>query len=335
MNKTKLLSAVLAFCLLALSVSSCSQKLDPSEIYTRSEPLVSSADDGAVVGEITIDTDIVPLAAGPASTILSPVASGKTVYSNTTVIIDASNAKEGYIMIKYTGTSKAKLVCLLTGPDKVEYKYVLNGNGDYDVFPLSGGDGKYSVTVLRNVKDNSYAKEFAATVETKLTNQFSPFLYSNQYVNYNAESKVVKKATELCKDIDADLDKIKAVYEYVVANFTYDYDKAETVKSGYLPEVDKILDAKKGICFDYAAVMCAMLRSQGVPSKLVVGYAGTVYHAWISAYTAETGWIEKVIYFDGTNWKLMDPTFASSGMTAKELAKYIGDGSSYSAMFLY
>jgi len=334
MNKTKLISAVLAFCILALSVVSCSQKeLDPSDVYTRSEPLVSETED--LIGEISIDTDIVPLAAGPASTTLSPVASGKKVFSNSTVTIDASNAKDGYIMIKYTGTSKSKLMCLINGPDKVEYKYVLNNAGDYDVFPLSGGDGKYSVTVLRNVKDNSYAKEFVATVEAKLINEFIPFLYSNQYVNYNSESKVVKKAAELCKDVETDLDKIKAVYEYVVTNFIYDYDKANSVKSGYIPEVDKILEAKKGICFDYAAVMCAMLRSQSVPSKLVIGYAGTVYHAWINAYTPETGWIEKVIYFDGTNWKLMDPTFASSGMTAKELAKYIGDGSSYSAMFLY
>ena len=34
--------------------------------------------------------------------------------------------------------------------------------------------------------------------------------------------------------------------------------------------------------------MTGMLRSQGIPSKLVVGYAGTAYHAWISVWTEET-----------------------------------------------
>ena len=87
---------------------------------------------------------------------------------------------------------------------------------------------------------------------------------------------------------------------------------------------------KSGICFDYAALMTAMLRTQGIPTKLVVGYAGSVYHAWISTYTEETGWVNNIIYFDGNNWKLMDPTFASSGHET-----YTADSSHYSAKFYY
>lgn len=58
---------------------------------------------------------------------------------------------------------------------------------------------------------------------------------------------------------------------------TYDKKKAQTVQSGYLPNVDQVLASKTGICFDYAALMTAMLRSQGIPTKLVVGYTGNVY----------------------------------------------------------
>ena len=57
----------------------------------------------------------------------------------------------------------------------------------------------------------------------------------------------------------------------MVNNITYDTELAETVKSGYLPVLDKVLESKKGICFDYAALMTGMLRSQSVPCKLVVG----------------------------------------------------------------
>ena len=31
-------------------------------------------------------------------------------------------------------------------------------------------------------------------------------------------------------------------YNYVISNFTYDYDKAATVQSGYLPDVEDLLD---------------------------------------------------------------------------------------------
>ena len=41
-----------------------------------------------------------------------------------------------------------------------------------------------------------------------------------------------------------------------------------------LPSVDETLKTKKGICFDYAALMTAMLRSQGIPTKLEIGYQG-------------------------------------------------------------
>ena len=102
-----------------------------------------------------------------------------------------------------------------------------------------------------------------------------------------------------------------------------------------MPDIDAVLAEKKGICFDYAALMAAMLRSQGVPTKLVTGYTGSSYHAWISTYSEETGWVEGVIFFDGTTWKLMDPTFASSGGSSEDIMEYIGDGKNYKEKYLY
>lgn len=152
------------------------------------------------------------------------------------------------------------------------------------------------------------------------------FLRSNQYVNFTADSQAVKKATELTKGKKNDLEKISAIYEFVVTNLTYDKEKAKTVQSGYLPDVDKVLAAKKGICFDYASLMTAMLRSQGIPTKLVVGYTGDVYHAWINTYIPEKGWVEGIIFFDGTTWKLMDPTFGLLCQSEQADHGYIGNG---------
>ena len=121
----------------------------------------------------------------------------------------------------------------------------------------------------------------------------------------------------------------------MVNNVTYDTQKASSVTSGYLPNVDETLATGKGICFDYAALMAAMLRSQGVPIKLVLGYTGDAYHAWLSVYSESEGWIEGKIYFDGNEWKLMDPTFASTGGNSDTVREYIGNGSNYSAKYLY
>ena len=79
-------------------------------------------------------------------------------------------------------------------------------------------------------------------------------------------------------------------------------------------------------------MMTAMLRSLRIPTRLDVGYAGDAYHAWLSTYTPETGWIENIIRFDGSSWTLMDPTFASQTDGKEDV---VGDGSSYLVKYVY
>lgn len=261
--------------------------------------------------------------------------SGITVYSNAKASVDASNLAEGYLIVKYTGGKDVRIKVRITkSGTQVNYDYDLNNAGRAETFPLTEGDGKYTVTVLENTRDTKYASALSCEVDLTLRNDFLPYLYPNQYVDYTAESQTVKTAATLCAGQD-DRGKVEKVFDYVVDNFTYDYDLAATVQSGYLPDVDKVLAAKKGICFDYAAVMTAMLRSQNVPCKLVVGYAGEIYHAWINVYIEGVGWVDKVIYFDGKTWTLMDPTFTSSGKRSDSIMKYVTDSTNYTQKYAY
>ena len=141
-------------------------------------------------------------------------------------------------------------------------------------------------------------------------------------------------AAELSDKASNDLDYVGLVYRYVTENIKYDEELAANVKSGYLPDIDNTMDSGKGICFDYASLMAAMLRSQGIPTKLVVGYSGDAYHAWISVYLKEAGWVDKVIQFDGKSWVLVDPTLAANN-SGPSVKKYIGDGSNYTEKYAY
>lgn len=74
-------------------------------------------------------------------------------------------------------------------------------------------------------------------------------------------------------------------------DITYDNEKAATVSGNYLPDIDETLSTKKGICFDYASLTAAMLRSIGIPAKLAIGYSASVRHAWIDVYIQSVaGW---------------------------------------------
>ena len=261
--------------------------------------------------------------------VLTGQADGTVTYGNEGVTIDASHISEGYIMVSYTGTNE-KVKLQITGPDEVVYTYDLHG--DYETFPLTAGNGSYTVGVFENIEGTSYSTLFTQTIDVKIDDEFGPYLYANQYVNFNGDSKVVEKAEELSKPCNDDLEVIEQVYNYMISNFTYDYDKAESVQSGYLPDVDEVFEAQTGICFDYAAIMAAMLRSQRIPTRLEVGYAGDIYHAWISTYIEEQGWVNGIIQFDGKNWELMDPTFAS---TSSKPEDFITNTDEYITKFVY
>ena len=239
------------------------------------------------------------------------------IFSNSYSEIDASNSAKGFIKIKYNNKTEKKLkVIIECGSDK--YTYDLNGKGEYDSYPLQMGNGKYKVSVFENITGNKYSTKQTATINVKLTDENSPFLVPNIYVKFSETTAAVKKANELTDGVTDELEKLDIIYNYIISNIIYDTEKAKTVKSGYLPDVDDTLSTNKGICFDYASIMAVMLRAEGIPAKLVTGYSSNLsaYHAWNEVYTKETGWIMlNEMYLDGDEWKLMDSTIAS---TAKQ-----------------
>ncbi len=326
----KKVSAVITLLILTMLASGCANKPSasadfPDEIYTSE----------MTIEEALTDT-MVPLASAPGgTTFLKSEASGTVVYTGSkAVTVDASNTADGYVMVKCE-KSTSKLKVIITGPSLVKYTYNLNNHGNFETFGLPDGNGSYSIGVYENIAGTKYSVLLNKKFDVKLKDEFAPFLYPNQYVNFNEKSKAVEKAKELTKNDSTELEKVESIYDFVIKNISYDYEKAKTVQSGYLPDVDTVLDTKKGICFDYASLMTSMLRSLNVPTKLVVGYTGNTYHAWISTYSPETGWVEGVIFFDGTTWKLMDPTFASTGNSSEDIMKYIGNGKNYTEKYIY
>jgi len=272
------------------------------------------------------------LPAPPVSIVLRPEPSGTARISCEDAVIDYSHAEDGYVMVCYTGQTESRLK-VQTTDSKTTYTYNLIPE-QWAVLPLSEGDGIYRVSIYRNVGGTRYATVLSGEISVELRDEFAPFLRPNQYVNYLEAPAAVEKGALLCAGLEDTLKKVEAVYDFVVGTLRYDYDKASSVKSGYLPVLDEILAAEKGICFDYAALMTAMLRSQQIPCKLVVGYAGSTYHAWISVWTEENGWVDGAIFFDGQAWRRMDPTFASTQPQNQEIQEFIENGN-YKEKYLY
>ena len=218
------------------------------------------------------------------------------------LLVDSHGSGEGFIFaaINEPVTSKLKLRILQYGNYGATYS--LNNTGAFELFPLTKGPGFYSVVLYSNTHANAYEEIGAVGFNVLMDNPDAAFYLPNQYVNYTKDSQVVSLATNL-HDGKSDRQYFEEVKAYIRNHFAYDFIKAVTRSAGMLPEIDASLNKCMGICQDLSAIVVAMLRSQGIKSKLVIGSADNHYHAWT------------VSEIDGEEI-LYDPTVDIYGMSA-------------------
>ncbi len=217
-----------------------------------------------------------------------PEASGTDVKKNGDLTVDCSHMDEGYIMVKGKSSQKRLKLRIRSKSDATKEEsslnYDINNDGAYEVFPLQFGSGKYQVALYKNASGKKYSEEGKVNLTVKIPDPTTCFLYPNQYVNYNENTACVVTAGELCKGLTDQAQIYKTICDYVKSNFVYDYVKSVSVKAGLLPDIDGCWEKRMGICQDLSAVTIAMLRSQGVPARLMIGTLGTsTYHAWVTA----------------------------------------------------
>ena len=84
----------------------------------------------------------------------------------------------------------------------------------------------------------------------------------------------------ITKDME-DVDKVKAVHDYIVLNTAYDYDN---LKKGTIPSesftIEGVLYKGIAVCQGYAFAFQMFMDLLGIDSKIVVGTADGVSHAW-------------------------------------------------------
>ena len=246
------------------------------------------------------------------------------------VKLDVSSLDQGYVAVSAVSDMRLKFQVI---KDETTYNYDLPSDGTPGIFPLQGGNGSYRFRVMEIVVDKKYSELSSFTCDVRMQDEFQPFLRPSTYINYTRDSACVRKAAELAAGCSDELGLVSAVYNFVCSQVTYDREKAATVKSGYLPVPDETMNSGKGICFDYAALAAAMLRSQGIPTKMIFGYVAPqgLYHAWNMFYTPQSGWVTVSFEVRGENWTRMDLTFSANGADAT----FIGDGSNYSDVYYY
>lgn len=236
------------------------------------------------------------------------------------VSFDSSTLGKGYIGISAKNDSRLKAQISI---DDKQYTYNIPNNGSVCYLPFQFGSGEYRLRLLQNTVDTKYLLLFEQSLNVQLEDEFQPFLRSNVFCNYSSDSLVVKKAEEFAAQSSGEDDYVRRVYNFITNEVKYDYEFARSVGVGYVPNPNITVQSKKGICFDISSLAAAMLRSQGIPAKIITGYVGAgadpLYHAWNAIYLKEQGWVTVKIKASPNSWARIDLTFLVTGESDESL----------------
>jgi len=244
-----------------------------------------------------------------------------TVYAN--AAIDTSRVADGLVKYEYDGDLEVTSIHAsleLIGGTRITPRFRVSPA----VLPMNLGQGTYEFKVLQKMPDGKGMAivEASSVLNTEIDEKLI-YTSSTMEINFDASKFAIPSYKKLTDGLEEN-DAINKVYEDVVNNYTYDYDKMKAVVSktivDYRPVIDEIYEIKKGICYDYSAVLGGALRSQGVPVKLCKGYVvdTEVYHAW------------NEILVDG-KWIVVDSTADAAYAEAGAPYKFAKDSKKYKA----
>jgi transglutaminase-like putative cysteine protease len=96
------------------------------------------------------------------------------------------------------------------------------------------------------------------------------------------------------------INQVKALYQLVIKKLNYNQNKIQfNIRQGAAAALARPDNA---VCLEYADLLVALLRSQGIPARMPVGYSysgilkasdsvADSLHAWVEAYVPGIGWI--------------------------------------------
>ncbi|MHB1950515.1 MAG: transglutaminase TgpA family protein [Acidiferrobacteraceae bacterium] len=129
----------------------------------------------------------------------------------------------------------------------------------------------------------------------------------------NLDPRVLRLARDLAGGDRTVMEKVGRTLHYFSAHhFTY---SLAPPPMGDRPIARFLFSVRRGYCTDYAAAFATLMRAEGVPARVVVGYAGGTFnpigHDVIVRARDAHAWTE---VWNGSHWMRVDPTLAVAPM---------------------
>jgi transglutaminase-like putative cysteine protease len=137
------------------------------------------------------------------------------------------------------------------------------------------------------------------------------------------DPRVRALAQQITSSAPRPYEKAAALESYLSSHFAYTLELPRTTPQD--PIANFLFERRQGHCEYFASAMAVMLRTLGIPSRVVNGFSGGEYndvssqyliraseaHSWVEAYIPDEGWVE------------FDPTPAGTGLTESHSNRFL------------
>ena len=208
-------------------------------------------------------------------------------------------------------------------------------SGNYRMLAADAGGAVYNFDSQRAISRYEADSDIAtaAPAELRSAGRDHPLPITEQYLRLPAlDPRVPQLAAQITKSAGDDFDKAAAIENHLRTRFGYTLQLPQSpVKD---PIANFLFERKQGHCEYFASAMAVMLRTLGIPSRVVTGFRSDEFNDLTGNYVVRAkdahAWVEA--YFPGYGWQTFDPTPAGGNGTPQgwnRLALYVDAMSSF------
>jgi protein-glutamine gamma-glutamyltransferase len=137
---------------------------------------------------------------------------------------------------------------------------------------------------------------------------------SGTYLHFSQlDPRIPRLAADITRSAKNDYDKAAAIENYLKTRFGYTLQLPQTTVKD--PLANFLFERKQGHCEYFASSMAVMLRTLGIPSRVVNGFRSDEFNDITGNYVVRAkdahSWVEA--YFAGYGWQTFDPTPGGNG----------------------
>jgi hypothetical protein len=193
-----------------------------------------------------------------------------------------------------------------------------NVSGDYRLMGADSTGAVYNFDSSRGVTRYEADSDIAipSAPELRSAGQTYPVQISAMYLHLpNVDPRVAQLAAQVTASAKNNFDKAAALENHLRTRYGYTLQLPRTLAKD--PIANFLFERKQGHCEYFASSMAVMLRTLGIPSRVVNGFRTDEFNDLTGNYVVRAkdahAWVEA--YFPGYGWQTFDPTPAGNGGT--------------------